>query len=297
MSASDPYPSRIGADPQVLPRKDPVVHAGERKRLDGPLSSDALGDYERRGFCVFDALLGPDEVDSLAFEARQLARVRRDDASPKVIREPGDDEVRSIFEVHEDEELFRAVVRSPRVIALVDQLLGAPAYVHQSRINFKPAFRGRPFFWHSDFETWHVEDGMPRMRAFSLSINLTENRPDNGPLMLIPESHRYYISCAGRTPEAHYERSLRRQEAGLPADSLLEAMVLDHGLETPTGGPGSAVLFDCNTMHGSNGNITPFPRINLFVVFNRLDNALSPPYSGQPPRPTHIASRSPTPLS
>ncbi len=297
MSGSDPYPSRVGGEAQVLPRKDPVVHTTDEARAKGPLSAARVGEYERLGFLRFDSLLAPEEVAVLAAEAARLAESRRDDRSPKVIREPGDPEVRSIFDIHEDEEMFGELVHAPQVLGLVDQLLGAPAYIHQSRINYKPAFRGRPFHWHSDFETWHVEDGMPRMCAFSLSINLTENRPDNGPLMVVPESHRYFISCPGRTPEAHYERSLQRQEVGIPPDSILEAMVSDHGIESPTGPAGSAVLFDCNLMHGSAGNITPFPRTNLFLVFNRMDNALAPPFSGQPPRPPHIASRSPKPLT
>src|SRR3546814_10756649 len=47
-----------------------------------------------------------------------------------------------------------------------------------SRLNYKPGFKGKEFYWHSDFETWHVEDGMPQMRALSMSILLAENRSE-----------------------------------------------------------------------------------------------------------------------
>ncbi len=43
-----------------------------------------------------------------------------------------------------------------------------------------PGFTGSGFYWHSDFETWHAEDGMPSMRAVSCSIALTENFAYNG---------------------------------------------------------------------------------------------------------------------
>lgn len=138
---------------------------------------------------------------------------------------------------------------------------------------------------------------MPRMRAFSISISLGENRADNGPLMVIPESHRNFVACPGETPPAHFERSLRRQEAGIPPEPILEAMAAEHGITSPTGPPGSATLFDCNILHGSNGNITPFARTNLFIVFNSVENTLESPFSGQKPRPEHIASRDFTPLS
>jgi ectoine hydroxylase len=291
VSPGDLYPSRVGGEAGILVRKDPVVHASEDVRRQGPLSEAVLERYEDQGFLAFDPLLTPEEVAPLVREARRLAQAHRNDASPHIIREPGDDEVRSIFRIHEDDGVFAALVHSPLVRTLADQLLGAPWYLHQSRINYKPAFRGRPFYWHSDFETWHVEDGLPRMRTFSLSINLTENRSDNGPLMLMPGSHRSFVCCTGRTPEVHYERSLQRQEAGLPPEPILEALARDRGIESPTGAAGSAILFDCNLMHGSNGNITPFPRTNVFLVFNRLDNALVAPFSGQPPRPEYIAHR------
>lgn len=296
MIGEDPYPSRRGGEAVVKPRRDPVLHGKTGDRTPGLLGAEALSHYEECGLLRLEGLLGQDESNRLAAEAEDLLHTRRDDASPKVVREPGGDEIRSIFEVHEDSAVVRDLVKASKLSEVVRQILGGPIYVHQSRINYKPAFHGQPFHWHSDFETWHVEDGMPRMRALSASIGLTPNRNDNGPLLLIPGSHRYYVSCPGVTPEAHWERSLRRQEAGIPPEPIVRALAEGGAIESATGPPGSVTLFDCNVMHGSNGNITPFPRTNLFLVFNRVDNALGPPYSGQPPRPQHVANRRPEPL-
>src|SRR3546814_8501331 len=77
-----------------------------------------------------------------------------------------------------------------RLAGVARFLLGDDVYVHQSRLNYKPGFVGKEFYWHSDFETWHVEDGMPQMRALSMSILLAPNTVLNGPLMIIPGSHR-----------------------------------------------------------------------------------------------------------
>jgi ectoine hydroxylase len=50
-------------------------------------------------------------------------------------------------------------------------------------------------------------------------------------------------------------------------------------------------------MHGSASNITPFPRTNLFVVYNSVENALVEPFSGQRPRPEYLGERGePAPL-
>ena len=56
------------------------------------------------------------------------------------------------------------------------------------------------------------------------------------------------------------------------------------------------MFFDCNVMHGSNGNITPQPRRNVFFVYNSVDNALEEPFAAPQPRPEHIASRDFRPL-
>jgi ectoine hydroxylase len=184
-----------------------------------------------------------------------------------------------------------------RLAGVARFLLGDDVYVHQSRLNYKPGFQGKEFYWHSDFETWHVEDGMPRMRALSMSILLARNTPNNGPLMLIPGSHRKFVTCVGETPENHYLSSLKKQEYGVPDEVSLTELAHAHGIVAPVGEPGSVIVFDCNVMHGSNGNITPFPRANAFIVYNAVSNRLEDPFGAPEPRPTFIADRAFRPLA
>ncbi|PSN08523.1 ectoine hydroxylase, partial [filamentous cyanobacterium CCT1] len=49
--------------------------------------------------------------------------------------------------------------------------------------------------------------------------------------------------------------------------------------------------FDCNMMHGSSSNISPFPRSNVFFVYNSVHNRLVAPFGGTKPRPEFIAAR------
>ena len=55
-------------------------------------------------------------------------------------------------------------------------------------------------------------------------------------------------------------------------------------------------MFDCNIMHGSGNNITPFPRSNIFTVSNSVANTLVMPYSAPSKRPNFVASRNFTPI-
>lgn len=285
----DLYPSRVNTETLLLKRQDPVVY--NRTIDQAEISADQLASYEANGYLFLDSFFSEDEVQVSKRELVRLFQDNQGSAKPEVIREPGSEEIRSIFAVHR-EGIFQQLANHPRIIKIVEQILGSQVYVHQSRINFKQGFTGKEFYWHSDFETWHVEDGMPRMRALSCSIALEENNANNGPLMVIPGSHRTFVSCIGATPDDHYKSSLRRQEYGIPDRDSLIHLANQGGIVAPTGKAGSILMFDCNVMHGSNSNITPFPRSNVFIVYNSVDNQLEPPYSGKPPRPDFIAARS-----
>ncbi|UTW04494.1 ectoine hydroxylase [Amphritea atlantica] len=286
--SEDLYPSRQGVH-QFSARQDPTVYAPRGSVA--PVSEQQINDYAEQGFMVLEDLFSAVEVKMFQ---QELERLRNDAAvkqSGETITEPESGEVRSIFRVHENSPLFRKLAADPRLAELARYILNDNVYIHQSRLNYKPGFRGKEFYWHSDFETWHTEDGMPRMRALSMSITLTENFDYNGPLMLVPGSHQQYAACAGETPENHFQASLKKQEYGVPSDDQLKQMVDSGGIVSAKCKPGSVIVFDCNVMHGSNGNITPEPRSNVFFVYNALSNRVVAPFCDQPPRPEYICSR------
>jgi len=287
----DAYPTRTANQWNITDRKDPVVYGHNP----GPLKQAEVDFFQSRGYLLLNGLV--DHVlEEVTAEAKRL-KAEADPLDERTILEPHDQAVRSIFEVHHQSLRYGALCQS-KIADIARQILGSDVYIHQSRINYKPGFEGKPFYWHSDFETWHSEDGMPRMRAVSCVINLTENIPENGPLMIIPGSHKHFVQCKGETPEDHYKTSLRNQEYGVPPKQALTELVSNsEGIESMTGPPGSVIFFDCNAMHGSAGNITPVPRTNLFLVFNSVENRLVDPFCGKKPRPEFIAARDFTPLS
>lgn len=287
----DLYPSRVSEYPEITPRRDPVIHGDDETCRNGPLDEEYLSRYERDGFLLLPNFFSPSEIEWVLAEVELL----KDDPTlrgrPEAIIEPEGDELRSLFAVHKLDRFLGDVTADERFVDIARQLLGSDVYIHQSRINLKPGFAGKEFYWHSDFETWHAEDGMPRMRAVSFSLLLTTNYAYNGPLMLVPGSHRDFIPSIGETPENHYRTSLKRQEFGVPDHDSLTQYVEKGGITSCVGPPGTLVIFECNTLHGSNGNITPFPRSNLFMVYNSIENQVTEPFCGRSPRPDHIAHR------
>lgn len=291
---TDLYPSRQDTEARVLPRLDPVVHSSWRE--DAPLTREQTSQFENDGYLVLTDIFTAEEVAALqGATVRLLGDPAALDAET-VITEPGVNEIRSIFMIHEQDKVMQRLAADERLASVARFLLGDDVYVHQSRLNYKPGFVGKEFYWHSDFETWHVEDGMPQMRALSMSILLAPNLPTNGPLMIIPGSHRKFCACVGETPDDHYLSSLKKQEYGVPDPVTLAELAAETGIAAPTGDAGTVVIFDCNAMHGSNGNITPFPRANAFLVYNAVSNRLAAPYGPKHPRPEFIAARRRTPV-
>lgn len=284
----DLYPSRSSDQPAIIERQEPVAwrdwHPGS------PLSREQYESWCRDGFLILEDVFDPGELEIFHEELNDLRRSPRIRSLEECITEPKHNEMRSLFAPHRHSDVYSALMSDARLLDIAEFLLDSQVYIHQARVNFKPRFRGKDFYWHSDFETWHTEDGMPGMRCLSMSITLTENTPWNGPLLLMPGSQHYYVSCVGSTPDNHFRNSLKEQVIGTPDEDSL-AKLAANGVRGATGKPGTVTLFDCNTMHGSSSNISPWPRSNIFFVYNSVANKLVEPFAAPGRRPEYIAER------
>lgn len=302
---TDPYLTRDVSAWTIVDRADPVVYPPSPSVAENPklLTPEQVEQFDRDGFIVLPNVFSEEEVAQLRAEVhgwRDELQEQMDDEDCRVtdevkfVTEPTSKLVRSIFEPHKRDGLLSSTCTAPRLVHRAQQLLGDDVYIHQSRINFQPSFVGTGFWWHSDFETWHAEDGMPRTRALSCVTMIDRNTEANGSLMVVPGSHKHFIQCPGSTPQNNWERSLKeKQFFGTPNHESLEKMIHRYGIKHCTGEPGSVTIFDSNLLHGSHNNISADPRCNLFQVFNACSNKLKDPYYGPSARPEHIAARDP----
>ncbi|RPF21538.1 ectoine hydroxylase [Myceligenerans xiligouense] len=290
---ADVYPTRTGGEFLLMPREDFVVHGTAD---DGPLDGEELEDFTQNGYLTFPEFFTPTEVTALGDELERMATDPEILAQDSTIVDQASHEVRTIFGVHRTSEVFHAVAHDPRLVDRARQILGTDVYIHQSGANTKPGLTGDDVYWHSDFETWHAEDGMPRMRAVSFTIALSDFHSFNSPLMIMPGSHTTYVSCGDIVPTQQEKALLDMHGSGTPSPAALEQLADRHGIEVLEGGPGSAVLFDSNSMHGSGGNISPYPSSTLYFVYNSVENEPVEPYSGQARRPEFLGARDFTPV-
>jgi ectoine hydroxylase len=261
------------------------------------LNQADLDSYEREGYLLLPELFSPAEVEILR---DQLPGLLAENSERRVV-EKGSGVVRSVYGSHSSNEVFRRLTRHPRLVEPAMQILGSPVYVYQFKINAKIAFLGDVWEWHQDYIFWQREDLVPAPDLVTISIFLDEVTEFNGPLLLVPASHKEGVIESSRTGNvpAGYEES-PEWIANLTADlkysidkDNLSRLVDLSGIVAPKGPAGSVLFFHPNIVHGSVPNLSPYDRKIALVTYNRVDNL---PAFQENRRPEFLVSRDFTPV-
>ncbi|MBN9561705.1 MAG: phytanoyl-CoA dioxygenase family protein [Alphaproteobacteria bacterium] len=245
------------------------------------LSSEQIRQFETEGWFFLPEVFSPEEVALLRDEAQDIFRTKREEIWLEKSGAP-----RTAFAAHTYNEAFRLLGADPRLIEPVEQVFGEQLYMHQFKINAKAAFNGEVWQWHQDYGTWKQDDGMPEARAMNISVFLDEVTHINGPLMLVPRSQ-----TSGTLAAAH-DLSTTSYPLWTLDDETVTRLVNEGGIVTPIGKPGGVLMFHGNLVHGSAGNITPYPRKIVYLTLNAVSN-----YIRRPTRPEWIAHRDFTPIA
>jgi ectoine hydroxylase len=240
-----------------------------------------LEQFNTEGWILLPGLFRQQEIDVLKGELPKIFAMRREE----VWREKDGKAVRTAFAAHTYNEAFRRLGRHPRLIGPVMKLLDGPVYMHQYKINGKAAFNGDVWQWHQDYGIWARDDLMPEARAMNVALFLDEVTEFNGPLYLIPRSHRQGVIEAGHdTLTTSYPLwTLDEDTVGRLAN--------DGGIVAPKGKPGTVLLFHSRLVHASAPNISPWDRVIAYLSLCHVDNHIR-----QFKRPEWVAHRDFSPI-
>lgn len=245
------------------------------------LTKDQLAHFDTEGWLLLENRFRQAEVDVLKDELPKIFAMRREE----VWREKDGEAVRTAFAAHTYNEAFSRLGRHPRLIEPVMQLLDGPVYMHQYKINGKAAFNGDVWQWHQDYGTWSRDDLMPQPRAMNIAVFLDEVTEFNGPLYLIPRSHKQGVIEAGHdTLTTSYPLWTLDKER-------IRELANEGGIVAPKGEPGTALMFHSNMVHASAPNISPWDRVIVYLSLCHVDNHIR-----QFKRPAWIAHRDFTPI-
>ena len=226
------------------------------------LNKDQLEQFETEGWVFLPDIVSQEAMDVLAAELPPIFAMDRDE----VWREANGEAVRTAFAAHYYNEAFRRLGRHPRLIEPVMQLLDGNVYMHQYKINGKAAFDGDVWQWHQDYGTWARDDKMPEARAMNIALFIDEVTEFNGPLYLIPRSHK------GGVIEAGHDLQTTSYPLWTLDKETVAKLAEDGGMIAPKGKPGSVLLFHSNLVHASAPNISPWGRVIVYLSLCHVDN-------------------------
>lgn len=228
------------------------------------LSASQLVEYRENGFLMLRNLLRPPELETLraalpALTERNVLQIRRDapDGPPKIIYAP-----------HADSAVYAAAARLPRVLGPVEQILNEAAWLYQARINLKLPFAGDAWSWHQDFTAWHRNDGMPRPHAVMTAIFLHDCTVANGPLLVVPRSHREDLADILHR-EADVEGYAMER---ITVETLARLAERGGGIADLLGPAGSVAFIHPTLLHASAANLTPWARSILYFNYSAASN-------------------------
>ncbi|MEV3989822.1 phytanoyl-CoA dioxygenase family protein [Streptomyces sp. NPDC049837] len=252
------------------------------------LTQQQVDEYHDKGFLLVESLLDPAEV-------RQLGEAFARDCEvpgPHRVTEEGGTQVRAVYASHRRQPEYAGLIRDPRILPPVRQLLPEDVYVYQFKINAKPPFGGDKWAWHQDYLAWRIADGLPAPLQVNIGVFLDDVNEFNGPVIFLPGSHREGLVHRERKADAKSAQHLDPDDISLTADQLA-AYVDRYGMTSPKGPAGSVVFFSPEIVHGSAPNMSPFARRLLIATYNSCANLPRP--QGEP-RPDYVVCRDSAPL-
>lgn len=253
------------------------------------LTTQQIAEFQERGFLLLED----------RFSARELALLRRRAAvqlagrSERTVMEASGEVVRSVYAPHESDPVFAALARHPRLVSPAQRLLAGDVYVYQSKLNVKSPFVGEVWEWHQDYVFWRNEDAMPAPRVLTAAVYLDDVHEFNGPVVLIPGSHRQGVLRCPAPANAGDDPALPGWHSHVSARlkyaidrEVLGELAGKYGLCAPKARAGAILLFDSNIAHASSTNISPFSRALVLYTYNHVANA-----PARPTRPGFLVSR------
>jgi ectoine hydroxylase-related dioxygenase (phytanoyl-CoA dioxygenase family) len=220
--------------------------------------------YQAHGYLVFPALLDAGEVgvlraalEDVLGEARGLTETN--EKFSITLGHDGRHHVRRIFNPIKHHKAFHDVAFHPRILDVVENLIGPDIQIHHTKLNLKPPSSPEARFeWHQDYPFFpHTNYDL-----LAVLVHLDEATEENGCLRLIPGSHRLGPRLHRFAKDGAFSSQL--EDRSVVAD---ESRVVH--VPCPAG---SVELHHCNMLHSSTANRGVAPRSALIIQYRAADN-------------------------
>jgi ectoine hydroxylase len=255
------------------------------------ITLELLKKYHEEGFLFLENVFTPQEIHSIVEE---ISTLLKDNGPRKVTESNG--AVRSYYGAHQVNDVYNKYSRINKLVEPAKQILESDIYIYQTKLNFKKAMRGNWWEWHQDYPYWKIEDGMTSPRAVSIMIYLDDVTEFNGPLLVVPGSHKHGSVQFDDKQDVKTKEEESWTSANLKytiSQSILKDAFENNKILSTTGKAGSVLFFHVNIFHASNCNLSPFDRKTYIVTYNSVENKLN---GGKNIRPEFLSERNHEPI-
>ena len=261
-------------------------------------ATDAWRAWERDGFFILPGFAEPECLDAMVASITALARaaaVADTSIAPAYIQVegrlaqldvPAERKLSKLFRVHREHAVFRDFCRAERVREIVTPILGPDVDCFLSQFIFKhPGAMGQP--WHQD--AWYFP--FDRRPQVGLWLAVSEATLDNGPLWVLPGSHREPVHdvVADRRPHANFGYvEIVDQDFGAAVPVLMQrgdllvfhAHLMHRSTDNASDGARAAMVFHYGAAGTVDRSVERFgfvpKNIDWMPVFRRSDGVAAP---------------------
>jgi len=220
-------------------------------------------EYESVGAIVVPDVLSPAEVAELravtdGFVERARAITTHDAIYDlEDSHSPAQPRVRRIKAPHLHHAAYAALVRHPKIVAVLQDLWGPDIRFDTAKLNLKSAGFGAAVEWHQDWAFYpHTNDDLA-----AVGVMMDDMELENGPLLIIPGSHK--------DPVVHDHHGEDGRFCGAMDPGKKE---VDYAAAVPlTGKAGSITVHHVRAVHGSAPNTSNRDRRLLLFQFRAAD--------------------------
>jgi phytanoyl-CoA hydroxylase len=216
--------------------------------------------FDEHGFLSIEGAFTPEEVQSSLEGLLDLIDGKRPDyrhiqfeAKARGVlhtlpAEQKQDFVRKIFHFVDYDARLRAIAEHPKILQVVEELIGEKPALYESKALLKPPMIGREKPWHQDHAYWNLPLDS---KVVTIWIALDAATVENGCLFVIPGSHR-------EGPVVHF----RRRDWQICDSDVHRGRIMAAPLA-----PGGCLIFHSMLHHGTPANASHERRRALQFVY------------------------------